>query len=175
LTRRYERAKHARTLRAIGAGPYESAVEIGCGIGILTERLAIFCSRVIAIDCVPAALSTARTRVSCPNVRFIEAIAPSGLPQGSHDLFLLSEVLYFLNREDIDLIASWIENCSKPTSRIVSVNWTGSTGHTLTGKAAADHLIASLRAWRHIRQIHKGYILDVLDAGASTKTCGSRS
>ena len=161
-TRPYEQAKHRRTLAAIGAGPFRSAVEVGCGIGPLTARLAPLCEQLTALECIPAAIAEARSRVPHPNVTFVEAAAPTGLPAGRFDLVLMSEVLYFLEADEVDATARWIVGCAAPDCRVVSVNWTGPTGHALSGCEAADRLIAGLRGWRTSREHHDGYVLDTI-------------
>ncbi len=165
--RGYERAKHARTMQAVGPGPFRSAVEVGCGIGPLTGRLALLCERLVAIDCVAAALWTARARVPCRNVTFVEAVAPAGLPEVAVDLVVLSEVLYFLEASDIDGVAGWLDRRAVPGCRVVSVNWTGPTGHALTGRDAADRLIGCLADWRAVREDREGYMLDTIDRSRS--------
>ncbi len=46
----YERAKYDATLNALPKTCYRSGLEIGCSIGVLTERLAKRCERLIATD-----------------------------------------------------------------------------------------------------------------------------
>ncbi|MBM9596239.1 SAM-dependent methyltransferase [Roseitranquillus sediminis] len=163
----YERAKHRRTLAAIGRGPYRSAAEIGCGTGPLTAGLVDVCERVVALDCVPAAIDRARARVPGETVRFVEAAAPQGLPDGCFDLIVLSEVLYFLTADEVEAVARWVENAALPACRVVSVNWTGPTGHAISGVEAADLLCCGLPHWRLRRERNEGYILDVLDRAGS--------
>ena len=46
----YEAAKYEATLAAIGPGPFENALEIGCGNGELARRLAPRCRRECVLD-----------------------------------------------------------------------------------------------------------------------------
>ena len=157
LTSPYERAKYEATLAACGPGPLACAVEVGCGIGALTARLAPRCARLIALDCIPAAVARARARTaSLPNVEILEGQAPEALPALAPDLVLFSEVLYFLTPEEIDACAAWAARAG----RIVSVNWTGDTAQALTGEEAADRLAAALSR-RPTRRREEGYLLDV--------------
>ncbi len=158
LTSPYERAKYDATLEACGPGPFACAVEVGCGIGALTARLAPRCGRLIALDCIPAAVARARARTAAlPGVEILEGQAPAALPRLRPDLILFSEVLYFLTPEEIDACAAW----AAPAARIVSVNWTGETAQPLTGEEAADRLAAALRR-APVRRREEGYLLDVL-------------
>lgn len=166
LTRPYEHAKHRDTVAAAGPGPVEEAIEIGCGNGALSLRLAPLCRRLTAIEAIPAALATARARLDAHrHVTLLPGIAPRDLPEMRPDLVVLSEVLYFLEARDIDALAAWIRARSAPGCRLVVVNWTGPTGEALTGRGAADRLRAGLPGWDGPRQDRGRYLLDVLRAG----------
>ena len=56
LSSDYEREKYATTLEALPKQRYESALEVGCSIGILTRELASRCSLLLALDAAQAAL-----------------------------------------------------------------------------------------------------------------------
>ena len=106
LTRPYEREKYARTLDAMGARRFRQGLEVGCGIGALTELLAPRCDRLTSIECVCAALARARMRMAgAPHVILIEGAAPDDLPPIAPDLIVLSEVLYFMTAGEIDRLA----------------------------------------------------------------------
>lgn len=162
LSRPYERAKYHETLRAVGPGPFEEAVEVGCGNGALSDLLAPRCRRLRALDAVPGALALARARLARhPQVEVARAVAPQGLPDAAPDLVLLSEVLYFLRPEEVDALAAWIARRARPGARVVAVNWAGPTGEPLSGLAAADRLRAAL-PWPGLRRTREGYAIDVL-------------
>ena len=54
-TSAYERAKYDATIAALPPGPISTALEVGCSIGVLTERLARRCDRLLAVDVSEAA------------------------------------------------------------------------------------------------------------------------
>jgi hypothetical protein len=58
----YERRKRDITLASLPERRYRNAFEPGCAIGLLTERLAARCDRVLAADTVDSAVRTARDR-----------------------------------------------------------------------------------------------------------------
>ena len=62
-TRWYEHRKYALTLAALPAPHYDSALEIGCSVGVLTALLAGRCTALLALDPSVRALAQARTRV----------------------------------------------------------------------------------------------------------------
>ena len=139
----YEAAKYEATLAAIGPGPFENALEIGCGNGELARRLAPRCRRLTAMECIPAAAEAARHSLAeFAQVEILEGSAPEGLPKMHPDLVLLSEVLYFMTPQEIALLSQWLnENAAGP---IIAVNWTGPTDEPLTGMEAVDLLANGL-------------------------------
>ncbi len=163
LSRPYEREKYARTLDAIGQGPFCEAVEVGCGIGALSELLAPRCARLTAIEAVPQAAARARARLGrLPQVRVIDGAAPAALPDVAPDLVVLSEVLYFMIPDEVDRLAGWIGRAAAPEVRVVAVNWTGPTGEVLDGRAAADRLRTALVGFAGPRHEAPGHLIDVL-------------
>src|SRR5690606_33413391 len=87
----YEKEKYDATLEAIGSGPFENALEIGCGNGTLLARIATRCRIAIGVVFIPEAARQARMAVADLNrVTVLEATAPEGLPDISPDLVVLS-------------------------------------------------------------------------------------
>ena len=98
----YEQQKYAATLAALGTRHFQSALEVGCSIGILTSRLASRCDQLVALDFAPSAVKAARARCApYPGVRIEQMQVPRQWPEGSFDLILFSEVLYFLDESDL--------------------------------------------------------------------------
>ncbi len=74
----YEDAKYDATLAALPKARYQSGFEIGCSIGVLTERLAQRVRGLLAVDVVPDVLERARTRCrDLPQVRFARMELPA--------------------------------------------------------------------------------------------------
>lgn len=139
----FEAEKYRRTLEAIGPGPFAHALEIGCGIGELSRRLAPRCRRLTMMDCIPKALRAARAAVAgMDHVEVLLGAAPQDLPAIRPDLILLSEVLYFLTPDEIGQLAAWIARAG--TGTVVAINWTGPTDEELTGPAAVTELARHL-------------------------------
>ena len=103
----YEQAKYTLTLNAMPKPRYRSALEVGCSIGVLTRLLASRCDAVLAIDAAQTPLVEARRRCAdLPGVRFEQMFVPNQWPDGAFDLILLSEVVYYLSREDVGRLAA---------------------------------------------------------------------
>jgi trans-aconitate methyltransferase len=133
----YERAKYTLTLNAMPKPRYRSAFEVGCSIGVLTRLLASRCDALLAIDAAPTPLVEARRRCAdLPNVRFEQMFVPEQWPGGAFDLILLSEVVYYLSREDVGRLATSVTRSLAPNGSAILVHWTGSTNYPLSGEEA---------------------------------------
>jgi SAM-dependent methyltransferase len=157
----YEAAKFAATAEALPRARYRSGLEVGCGNGELARRIAPRCDAYTGIDAVPTALAAARRAV--PGARFVEAMLPCDLPEGDHDLIVLSEVLYFLDAWGIDALAAQMDR-RWPAADLVLVTWRGPSGNALEGEAALALFVAALEAPRRMPppRIKKDYRIDVL-------------
>lgn len=146
----YEAAKYAATLEALPRERYARALEVGCSIGTLTERLATRCNAVLGVDLVEAPLAAARARCAhLPGIRFERRAIPAEWPAGAFDLIVLSEVLYFLSVGDLHAIARHCAEALLPGGTVMLVNWRGPNDGTMTGDAAALTLLQALpAAWR---------------------------
>ena len=161
---RYEQDKYATTLAAIGDDKVARAWEVGCSIGVFTEALAPRCAELLAVDVADAALDQARRRcASWPRVSFECLRVPHEWPNGLFDLMVFSEVLYFLSVSDIRLTAERAVATLVPHGRIVLVNWTGETGHSLSGDEAAGifHDAVEKDVAPLCRERRTGYRLDI--------------
>ncbi|PAP75849.1 class I SAM-dependent DNA methyltransferase [Rubrivirga marina] len=163
----YETAKYAATLAALPRDRYASALEVGCSIGVLTERLAPRCGRLLAVDVSEAALARARRRCArLGHVAFERRALPSEAPAGPFDLAVVSEVGYYLAPVD------WAEALDRLAvsvgagGHLVLVHWTGETDYPQTADAvhgaARDHA-----AWEgHWCHREEAYRVDVLTRAA---------
>jgi hypothetical protein len=71
-------------------------------IGELTRLLAARCDSLLAFDFAQSAVDSARRAVlGMPHVAVERRALPAGLPPGSFDLIVLSEVLYYLSAPDL--------------------------------------------------------------------------
>lgn len=139
LTSPYEQRKYDVTLAALGGQRFNSAFEAGCSIGVLTTRLAKFCSTLLAVDISKVAVNAARERCApLPQVKIELKRFPSQWPRGMFDLILLSEVLYFLTPADIQTTARHCIASLLPGGQVLLVNYTGLTDDPCSGDDAAE-------------------------------------
>ncbi|MDH2309221.1 class I SAM-dependent DNA methyltransferase [Methylobacterium brachiatum] len=161
----YERGKYAATLDALPRDHYAAALEVGCSIGVLTEVLARRCDDLVSIDLAELALARARERCrDLPQVRFELAQVPGQWPEGAFDLILLSEVVYYLDANDVQRLVDRVRGCLQPGGDVVLVHWTGETHYPLTGDQAAERFIEGARGFLrvHVQARTDKYRLDVL-------------
>jgi 2-polyprenyl-3-methyl-5-hydroxy-6-metoxy-1,4-benzoquinol methylase len=134
----YEQAKYDATLHMLDGRRFVSALEIGCSIGVLTRRLAVQCDAVLGLDIAEAPLVQARARCADqPWVRFEQGAVPAAWPHGRFDLIVLSEVLYFLSRDDIEAVAAKAMDCVRHSGHVLLVNWLGHADNPCGGDEAA--------------------------------------
>jgi cyclopropane fatty-acyl-phospholipid synthase-like methyltransferase len=160
----YERRKYDATLAAIGEG-HQNALEIGCSIGVFTQRLAPRCRHLLAVDIAETALDAARRRCAdLTNVEFRRLQLPDERPEGRFDLVVLSEVGYYWTRPDLDRFLAWLRDALTPGGRFVLVHWTGATDYPLTGDQVHDHIASATRDYLRLveRIAAERYRLDVL-------------
>ena len=161
----YERDKYAATIAALSKTRYRSAFEVGCSIGVLTRELANRCDALLSVDLAKAALDRAINRCAdLPQVRFAEMRVPGDWPTSKFDLILLSEVLYFLDRVDLERLAVKVGDSIELGGDIVLVHWLGETNYPLSGDQAADLFIATAAPFAMVQcqSRHEAYRLDVL-------------
>jgi SAM-dependent methyltransferase len=131
----YEAQKYAATVAALPDRRYSSAFEIGGSIGVLTEKLASCCDRLLSIDVSESAQKQAIQRCQgLPQVQFQIMQFPQQYPNEQFDLILLSEVGYYWCWEDLEKAKSRIVECLKPGGHLLLVHWLPvSPGYPLTG------------------------------------------
>ena len=101
-TRFYEITKFRATIQALPKVQFKNAFEIACAIGIITEKLAPKCDRLLSVDCSELGLVEARKRCShLPQVRFEQMQIPQQFPTEKFDLILFSEVGHYLAMPDL--------------------------------------------------------------------------
>jgi 2-polyprenyl-3-methyl-5-hydroxy-6-metoxy-1,4-benzoquinol methylase len=140
----YERDKYAATLEAIKGKTFLSVMEIGCSIGILMRQLAARGRSLLAVDIAERAIIRARQHCrDLPHVSFRQAQIPVEWPDGAFDLILFSEILYFLNPEDINRTAECSIKSLAPDGLVLLVNWTGETDYPCSGDEAVAYFTSA--------------------------------
>ncbi len=123
-TSEYEAEKYAATIEFLPREHYENAFEIGCSIGVLTEKLAEKCGKILAVDVSEKALAQARQRCkNFPQITFQKMSVPQEFPDENFDLILVSEVGYYLAPQDWQTAMEKLFAHLKENGQIMLVHW----------------------------------------------------
>lgn len=175
----YEERKYAITLASLPRATYRRALEPGCSIGVLTEKLSRRVKTLISTDVAQAALTIAQTRVESPSVRFVEWSLTDdwdAICDGQQfDLIVLSEIGYYLDETDLGSAIDTAVSRLEPGGTLLAVHWrhpvsdyplTGDEVHAVIG--AADGL-SRLGGY-----VDEDVILEVFEASAGRPTSVGR-
>lgn len=122
----FEKRKRALLLAALPKDYYQSAYEPACGTGLLSVDLAMRCKSLLISDSDSTACSIAtRNTAHLTNVTLQHHALPHDWPAQSHafDLIVLSELLYFLDEEQLAGVVHASTSSLAPAGDIVLCNW----------------------------------------------------
>ena len=163
-TKWHDQRKYAVTVASLPRERYRRCYEPGCSIGLLTWMLAPRCDEILAVDSVDEAVAAAREVVAgFPHVRVERASLPAELPDGTFDLIVLGDLLYYLDAADLEILLDGLTGRLDAGGDVVSVHfrdrqnpggYDGFNVHAaLTGRAGLEHLVHHEDEW---------FLLDVL-------------
>ena len=161
----YEKEKYGATIDALPKPYYNKALEVGCSIGVLTEMLAKRCNHLLSIDISDAPLQKARQRLKDNlHVTFRQAAIPDEYPNDAFDLVVMSEVGYYLSKEDLQTAKEKIINSLEKEGDLVLVHWLPFVpDYPLTGDEVHQLFLQPDIRLQHIVSKHEEkYRLDVM-------------
>lgn len=163
-SRWYERRKRELMLASLPRERFGRTLEIGCGTGALTARLAERCDAVVALDVSPRAVASTQERIGgSPSVTVHEADARSTLPAGPFDLVVLSELAYYWDAADLERVVASIDGELAHNGVLAVCHWrhpiaeAPSTGDEAHALLAATGRFASL-----VRHREEDFVLEIL-------------
>ena len=131
----YERHKYDHQLALLNPRRYGKVLEIGCGSGCFTQRLATISDIVVAVDIAAAAIERAKALVitseACGVVDFrVASIMDFDvLSEGPWDLVVFSETIYCLGwlypMFDVGYLAAALRQATLPGGRLLLTNTYG--------------------------------------------------
>lgn len=166
-TRWYEERKRSVVLSALPRRRYGSALELGCASGELSRALAGRCDTVRAVDASETALHRARDAGDAGGrVRFERAELPREWPEGTYDLVVASELLYYLDAEARAGTIARMRESVAPDGAIVACHWRhGIAGAPASGDLVHRELGDLLDAVPLVRHVEDDFVLEVFAAG----------
>ena len=121
----YEKEKYAVTISALNKKLYKNVFEVGCSIGVLSEMLAERSKNLLAVDASEAPLFKARQRLlAYKNVVVDKMNIPAEFISTPCDLIVLSEVAYYLNDEDLQILRVKAMQQLEKGGQLLMVHWT---------------------------------------------------
>ncbi len=158
-----EISKFRATIRALPKVQFKNAFEIACAIGVLTEKLAPKCDRLLSVDYSEVGLVEARKRCSnLPQVRFERMQIPQQFPTEKFDLILFSEVGFFLTMADLLETKQKIIDGLLPGGYLLMVHYRATAGDyfILDGETVHDTFVQnSESSLKHLGDPRKKFFM----------------
>lgn len=113
---RYQALKYDRLVSLLPHRKFRHALDLGCGLGLLSQRLVPYAERVLGLDIAPTAIEHARERA-----RGLETVAfdhgdvlnlPASL-NGQFDLVVVADLLYYLSPLDDAVLRSVVNRIAE--------------------------------------------------------------
>jgi SAM-dependent methyltransferase len=164
-TSEYERRKYERTLESLGDRRFRRAFEAGSSIGVFTAMLAPRCDELLAVDTSEKAVEIAKERLAeQSHVRVERNTLPEEMPEGTFDLIVASEVLYYWPREVVLEALRRFEGILAQRGVLVAVHWRKETKtYPLQGDEVHELLLGHTRL-TNVKTIREPeYRLDIFE------------
>ena len=131
----YEQQRYDFEIEMLAPRRYASTLEIGCGSGCLTRRLAGISDRILALDIASAAIERARAQADTTaaggsvEFRVANIMDVDVAAEGPWDLVVFSETIYCLGwlypMFDVALLAANLRDAMRPGGRLLLANTYG--------------------------------------------------
>jgi SAM-dependent methyltransferase len=128
----FESQKYTYQLDVLAPHHYARALEIGCGAGVFTRRLARIVTRVVALDISPTAIERAKAMGGeSGSIEFRAANVMEYDPHadGPWDLVVMSETIYYLGWLypffNVGWLAAQLFDATRPGGRLLMANTFG--------------------------------------------------
>jgi SAM-dependent methyltransferase len=160
-TRWYEKRKRDMCLAVLPQAQYGNAIELGCGNGVFSELLARHCHALLSVDGNTQAVQLAKQRLKgSPHVRVVQGVIPNALltlkdktlaayplsdellaNKPPFDLIVISEILYYLSPNDVDMVIAWIRQNLAIGGTLLCCHWRYAIdGFAMTGETVHQRL-----------------------------------
>jgi SAM-dependent methyltransferase len=113
---RYQGLKYEKLVGLLPRKRFNNALDLGCGLGLLSQRLALVADHVVGIDISAAAIEHARRRAAAFDNLVFEPGDILNLPSslnGRFDLVVVADVLYYLSPLDEGVLHSVVQRITE--------------------------------------------------------------
>ena len=155
----YEARKRDATLAALPRRTYPRALEVGCSIGMLTERLADRSADLLAIDVAERAVVQTRERLG-DRAHVEKRDASTDFPPGPFDLVVLSEVGYYFG-DDLDRVLTSARDALAPGGELLACHWRHPVADYPLSGDEVHARIATLGLRRLVHHDEEDFLLEV--------------
>jgi len=169
-SRWYEERKRALTLAVLPRRRFAATFEPGCGTGLLSVELARRSDRLLVGDISAAATKlTAHRLVGLEHVAVQQLTVPADWPAARFDLVVLSELGYYLDDADLDLLVERAAGSLTADGVLVGCHWRHPVAdHRRPGDEVHEKLAAAPGLSSLARYRDDDMVLDVWVRGAPT-------
>jgi SAM-dependent methyltransferase len=159
----YEERKRAVVLASLPRARYARAFEPGCAGGALSVGLAGRCDELVCRDPADRAVAATRARLADrPGTDVARGALPGDVPDGTFDLVVASEVVYYLDTGDRAAFWSAIEGLLRPDGHLLAVHWLREAPeYPVEGGAVHDELAGRPGLARLVRHDEADFRLEV--------------
>jgi SAM-dependent methyltransferase len=155
-TNGYEQSKYDLIIETLASGSYARGLEVGCGEGLLTERLAPLCRELVGVDISEAAIDRARALLAGQEagnrVSLERRTLPFDILSGTFDLIVCSDVLYYWEPATLQVGLDRLLERLRPGGTLLLLHYLGGFGQASTGDAVHD--LAARRAGECDELVH---------------------
>jgi SAM-dependent methyltransferase len=163
-------AQDRELLTALGAfEPTGSILELACGTGIWTERLAPYARELTAVDASPEVIAINRSRVRSQKVRYVETDLFAWTPPRQFDVVFFGFWLSHVPPERFEAFWALVRQALKPDGRFFFVD----SRYEATG-TAKDHRLLDRTATTSIRRLNDGREFQIYKIFYEDKALGHR-
>ena len=168
----YEQRKRALTLACLPAQRYKSGYEPGCANGELSAALATRCDRLLVSDGAQAAVEIAKKRLlGFANTEVLQAWVPDEWPDGTFDLIVLSEFLFYLNLDAVERVMEKVQFSLRPHGTVLACHWRHPVpGSLVPGDLAHELLSRHIELPKICSVMEPDFLIDVWSSQPSVAT-----
>ena len=144
----YNQKRFEFIVGSIPAGPVDRVLEIACAEGQMTRHLARRAARVVGVDLVEEAVRRARENCAgLANASFLVQDVRDGLPAGSFDAVVCSDVLYYLSRPELSALLRRIAGAVPAGGSLVASEYSPGTARLPSRLGDVLRLCAASSEW----------------------------